>query len=170
MKLFFGLVISLLSVSQTARAESMVLFSAQEQCNSRETGKGLRYIPPCNLAETEFTFTIPEDSGENNGDNIESGTNAQQLKLNFHCESLRPLSIEYQISRQENIIISGKLAPTPKNSQLTSSLSALQPADDYQLKLIKINGMKGFQAIKPDCRLTLEFGKKVEAELAAITE
>ncbi|WDE05980.1 hypothetical protein SG34_003355 [Thalassomonas viridans] len=43
----------------------------------------------------------------------------------------------------------------------------LQPADDYRLKLIKLNGMKDFQAIKPDCRLTLEVGEQQDGGLAA---
>jgi len=160
MKRFFGLALSLLSLTPTAKAEPIVLFEAKEQCNAHETAKGIRYIPPCNLTETELTFTIPE--------NQETPTDKQNLSLNFHCEALRPLSIEYQISRQEKIIISGKLAPTDKNDSSRASFSMLQPADDYRLKLNKLNGMKGFQAIKPDCRLILEIGEKHDEELASL--
>ncbi|WP_281560758.1 hypothetical protein [Thalassomonas sp. RHCl1] len=165
MKFFFGLAIGLLSLNQAAKAETIVLFAADEQCHSRETGKGIRYIPPCSLSDSEFTFTLPGD----NGDDIDSSAETQRLNLNFHCESLRPLNIEYQIRQQEHIIISGKLAPSQDNRQLSSSLSMLEPAGHYQIKLIKINGMKGFQAIKPDCRLTLDIHGKTDGALTADT-
>ncbi|WDD98506.1 hypothetical protein [Thalassomonas actiniarum] len=165
MRFFFGLAIGLLLLNQAAKAETIVLFTADEQCHSRETSKGIRYIPPCSLSDTDFTFTLPGD----NGGDIDSSTETQNLSLNFHCESLRPLSIEYQISQQEHIIISGKLAPSQDNAQLNASISLLEPAGHYQLRLIKINGMKGFQAIKPDCRLTLEINAKTDAELSAST-
>ncbi|WDE11287.1 hypothetical protein [Thalassomonas haliotis] len=165
MKLFFGLIISLLSLSPAAQAETIVLFDADKQCHSRETGKGIRYTPPCSLTETEFVFTLAED----NTRDIKTSAGTQKLDLNFHCESLRPLSIEYQISQQANIITSGKLAPTQNNHNAHSSLSMSEPAGDYRLTLLKINGMKGFQAIKPGCRLTLELGKKAAADLAVIT-
>ena len=87
--------------------------------------------------------------------------------LDFHCQSLRALTVEYQLIRDNNIILSGKLAASQGSTEQQPSLSMIKPAGNYQLKLINFNGLEGFQAIKPGCRLIVNTDKTASVQLTA---
>lgn len=143
MRLFFAALSATLLTINPANAESKVLFDVQEHCQSRETTQGVRYIPPCTLPDREYTFSLPE-----NNNTVKSPS----LEVNFQCQSMRPLSFQYQLSRDGNIVSTGNLAGT-RDSDERSSFSLNSLAADYTFKLIKMEGGSGFQAIKPGCQL-----------------
>lgn len=157
MKLFSLLIISALSVSQLVKAESNVLFDAKEQCKSRQTSTGIRYVPPCTMPDTEFAFTIAKDAAKN-----------KALTVNFQCESLRPLSAEYQITQAQKVIMSGNLAPSSDAKNAISRFEINEANGDYRFNLVKINGLDGFQAMKPDCILSVDANKSISLPSLAL--
>ena len=161
MKLLRIILIVTLSLANIAQAETTVLFDAKEQCKARQTTQGMRYIPPCTLPDTEFSFSY---SGDN--DNL---VQTPALIVIFQCESMRPLSFSYQLHREGNVISTGNIEGSRNIDQAKSTFSLDKSSVDYTFKLTELNGARGFQAIKPGCKLTVDTADK-EMDFVTLTE
>jgi hypothetical protein len=161
MKLLFAALSISLSIVNFSHAESTTLFDAEEQCKARQTTQGMRYIPPCTLPNNEFSFSIPGEYDDVSQEPV--------LAVNFKCESMRPLSLNYQLSREGVVISTGELAGSADIEQARSTFSLDKFPAEYTFKLIKLNGARGFQAIKPDCKLTAGTGDE-EIDSATLAE
>jgi hypothetical protein len=78
---------------------------------------------------------------------------------------MRPLSVGYEVSQEEQVIMTGNLAGSKYIEQAKSIFSLDRSLNDYTFKLTEINGARGFQAIKPHCKVVVETdGTVVEAD------
>jgi len=161
MKLLFAVLAVSFTASNVAQAESTVLFDVKEQCKARQTTQGVRYTPPCTVPSDGFSFSIARDN-----DNT-IGTPA--LTVTFQCESMRPLSFSYQLSKEGNVISTGELAGSTDLEHAQSIFSLDKSPAEYIFQLTKLNGASGFQAIKPDCKLTIGTGDE-EMDFVTLTE
>jgi len=156
MKLLITMLAATQFVANIAQAETTILFDAEEQCRSIETTEGIRYIPPCALPDTEFTFSFSDAN--------DISTQTPALAVTFQCESIRPLRFSYQLSEENHVIMNGELAGSKDIEQAKSTFSVDKLSTDYTFKLTEINGAVGFQAIKPNCKFIVETADNVSVE------
>ncbi len=134
------------AVSSNVNAESIVLFDVKEQCRSVDTTQGVRYLTPCSLPDKPFTFHVGAPTEEND-------YNRENLKVDFHCESIRPLSMDYQITHSDQVTHNASIAPSINQDEITASFTLSESSDEYTFELTAINGNTGFQVMKPGCKL-----------------
>lgn len=134
------------AVTCDVNAESVVLFDVKEQCRAIETTQGIRYLAPCTLPDKEFTFRVSAPSSANNFNN-------KNLIVDFQCESLRPLTMSYEISHRDQITHNASMAPAPNNEDALTTFSLDESDDEYTFKLVDMTPNSGFQAIKPGCKV-----------------
>lgn len=162
MKYLLLLVFTTLSCINSAKAESIVLFDAEEHCQARSTSTGVLYVPPCKLPSKEFSF------------NSTKGTDISQqasLVTYFQCHSLRPLSLKYQLTRSQKVIMEGNLAATRYLDNAKSTFPLESSSDSYHFALTKLEGATGFQAMKPGCKFIVETDAVADlASLSALTK
>lgn len=150
MKLVASIISSALlltSYSSTAQNEPTVLFDVEKHCRSVETTQGVRYLPPCSLPDSSFNFVVTapnEDNDYNNGN----------LVVDFYCESLRPFTIDYQITQGQDLYRDSELVPSSDKDNAKSTFSLNESEHAYSFKLTNLN-TGGFQAMKPGCKVTV---------------
>lgn len=147
-----SLVVGLLAAVQI-QAKEVTVFDVAEQCQVRETTQGDRFVAPC---------TIPGSTDLSNRqqlpDVLKTLANSSELNYDFSCESLRPFSLNYQILSEGKAVQQGSLSPQTS----TAKLQLANLSGDSQFVVTGYNGLAGFQAIKPGCKLTLQTGESVE--------
>jgi len=162
MKLLFAALSASFFIVNPVSAESITLFDAKEQCRALETTEGVRYIPPCTLPDSEFSFTVDSSSKD-----IDPNPS---LAVYFQCTTLRPLSFRYQLSRNGDVFSTGNMEGSREIEQAQSSFSLGRTPANYTFKLIQMDGATGFQAIKPDCKVVATTNGDDEVDSATFTE
>jgi len=152
MKLLISALVAAQFIVNVAQADTTILFDAEEQCKSRQTTQGIRYIPPCTLPDKALTFSVSDDNS----------TQSPALAVTFQCESLAPLSLSYEISQDEHVIMTGNLAASKYPEQAQSTFALNESLTDYTFKLTELNGARGFQAMKPNCKVVVAVDSVVE--------
>lgn len=155
-----SLVVGLLAAMQT-QAEEVTVFDVAEQCQVRKTTQGDRYVAPC---------TIPGSTDLSNRqqlpDVLKTLANSSELNYDFSCESLRPFSLNYQILSEGKVVQQGSLSP----QTATAKLVLTNLSDDSQFVVTGYNGLAGFQAIKPGCKLTLQTDELIESKRLSLLQ
>lgn len=128
------------------------VFNANTQCNSRMTTTGLVYVPPC-----QFN-SVQTDADSNNSHSynamIEAASFKTKLTYDFVCDTIRPLTFGYKLKAGEHAEINGRMAGS-RNSE-KANLELTHSKNVATLLIDNMQGASGFQAIKPNCRLTVD--------------
>lgn len=128
------------------------VFNANTQCNSRLTTTGQVYVPPCQFSYSQ-TDADSNDSYSSNS-MIQSALFKTKLTYDFVCDSIRPLTFNYKLKAGAQAEINGRMA-----GSRVSEKANLELTHDKNLATLLIDNMQGatgFQAIKPNCRLTVD--------------
>lgn len=140
----------LLSAGQVqAAAEEM--FNANQQCKLRQTSTGDVYAPPC-----QFNARVKEadaNHGYVNHSMVRAALFKTQLDYDFVCDSIRPLSVSYQLKAGEHAQSNGRIAGSKQSSN--NHLELTHEFATASLTIDGLQGAAGFQAIKPGCRLVV---------------
>lgn len=146
------LMIMLLITAGTANALPLDVFDAEQQCQLRTTSQGARYVPPCQFLGT--TVYAGKNNNYLQGDLIEGGLFKTILNYTFTCESLRSLSIRFNLSNADGSSVSNRIAGS--RIYEPSSVELTHGNNDSVLYLEELSGATGFQAMKPGCKLTVD--------------
>jgi len=142
----------LAGIAGNAHSAPIEVFNANTQCNSRMTSTGLAYVPPCQFSSRQQDA----DSNDSYSYNpmIQSALFKTKLTYDFVCDSIRPLTFNYRLRGNAQAEINGRLA-----ASRTSEKANLELTHDKNVASLLIDNMQGatgFQAIKPNCRLTID--------------
>ncbi|ODB35631.1 hypothetical protein BB427_03255 [Pseudoalteromonas sp. BMB] len=151
MKVLLFATLSLTS-SVVAYAYPQVIFNAEDQCQSRTTSLGERFIPPCEFRG--MSLEPLKNDAYSNSSIVSNGRFKTVLNYTFMCESLRSLSVRYTLSSADGSSSSNRIAGArthePQSIELTHGNS--QTALNFEA----LDGTAGFQAIKPGCQLEVQ--------------
>lgn len=132
---------------------SDVIFDAARDCQARNTSTGIRYVPACAFQNNQ---QLTPDSFNNLSDISLFGAPNFKTTLNydFTCVSLKPLSISFAMEGDGTNKLTSTIAG--KSSSASDVASITHSFMQSKLKLISLNGVTGFQAIKPGCLMTVD--------------
>lgn len=137
--------------SQDVKSEYIV-FDAARDCHKVDTMTGVRYIPNCELNEgmelkPEGLDNLPPYS------NMRIANFKTMINYSFVCESLKPLSISFSLL--DHGIEEFTATVAPKSDESIDVASITHAYLQAKLKIKSIDGVLGFQAMKPDCIMTV---------------
>ncbi|WP_018692113.1 hypothetical protein [Algicola sagamiensis] len=161
-----------------------VLFDAKLSCKKRTMANGDRYIPPCSITQNSVEADYLEVANNNTEMNFKKALYKSYIEYSFVCESLRPVNLSYAV-KEGNIVKQKGLIGASRQHQIQSTTFT----HDYakaSFVLDGIQGMYGFQAMKPGCKMQTETfvaypephffalmfdsQKKIDAQLEAILD
>ncbi|SFD69252.1 hypothetical protein [Pseudoalteromonas denitrificans] len=153
-----------LCASFNISAEPDVLFDAEKQCKARETMTGMRYTPPCSISDIEVELGSSDSILDIY---MKKFPLNNEIAYQFNCQSLRPFSLKYKVMNDDDVLHTGRFSPKFRYSE-DDGMSKLQLSNllpESKLKLTSAEGLSGFQALKPGCKLTLEVIDNIDAEI-----
>ncbi|WP_440056732.1 hypothetical protein ACSLBF_17780 (plasmid) [Pseudoalteromonas sp. T1lg65] len=141
-----------LTSSAVAYAYPKVVFNAEDQCQSRTTLLGERFIPPCSFSGMDLE-PLKSDAYSNSYI-VTNGRFKTVLNYTFMCESSRSLSVRYTLASADGSSSSNRIA----GSRTLESQSIELTHGDSQTALYfeALDGATGFQAMKPGCKLEVQ--------------
>ncbi|MBQ4850571.1 hypothetical protein [Pseudoalteromonas sp. MMG012] len=134
-----------------AQAAPVEVFNADTQCASRMTGTGERFVPPCQFSS--HNMTADRNTAYSSDGLVRNGSFKTILNYNFVCESLRPLSVRYTLSAGSDASETNRIAGSRIDE--INTLSMVHGNHDADLVFNGLDGVLGFQAIKPGCQLNV---------------
>ncbi|WP_299939582.1 hypothetical protein [uncultured Microbulbifer sp.] len=133
------------------QASPVTLFDAEQNCIARNTENGIRYIPPCSF--TPKTIFPQQHKVEIENKELLNGLFKSNLSFTFGCESLRPLSISYEVSDNNEPVITNTVSAIKNQDDQVINFN--HKYDSATFSTQEIIGAIGIQAIKPDCKMTV---------------
>ncbi|WP_105166999.1 hypothetical protein [Pseudoalteromonas sp. T1lg23B] len=149
-----ALIIATLSLTSAASAYAfpVTVFDAEEQCQSRMTSQGERFVPPCQFSG--MNVYAEKNNAYASGSLINNGLFKTMLNYTFACESIRPLSIRFTLSNADGSSVSNRIAGS--RSYEPSSVELTHGNNASVLNFSELSGATGFQAMKPGCKLEVQ--------------
>ncbi|KZN57501.1 hypothetical protein N473_06345 [Pseudoalteromonas luteoviolacea CPMOR-1] len=149
-----ALLLATLSLTGTAAAHAfpVEVFNAEQQCQSRTTSTGERFLPPCNFSGK--SIFAQKSNSYANGSIIENGLYKTLLNYTFECESMRPLSVRYTLSNGDGSSVSNRIAGS--RTYEPNSIELTHGNQDSVVSFSSLDGATGFQAMKPGCKLEVQ--------------
>lgn len=150
----------------------ITIFDAERDCASRVTSTGIRYVPECNFQEVDV---LPDQSFSLSvGSDFRSGLFKSNMEYSFKCNSLRPLSISFDIRDGQSVIETGNVSGAATTQLLNNTMT--HSFDSVLFTATDLVGATGFQAIKPDCEMSISqfisypeptyFSKVIESKIS----
>lgn len=146
------LAIASLTTSAYASDFPVDVFDASTQCTSRMTGTGERFVPPCQFSEV--SLDSDQNTNYSNSSIVRSGLFKTVLDYSFTCESIRPLSVRYNLTAGVDASSSNRVSGS--RSYENSNVELTHGFTNSILNFASLEGVTGFQAIKPGCKLTVQ--------------
>lgn len=138
------IVASLLCSSSLVYANPTIIFSGDQQCRANQTLSGLRYSLPCQT--TDVTNSADSGTVASSDPVLSQLPHLQRIRVQFSCESLRPVKIKWQDTEGLN---QGEIAPQTSGYALAVDVASISSGRELLFHLTGLEG--GIQALKPGC-------------------